>query len=49
MTIGNPCHARAVRPRNARDAEPARWDVLIADAAQVKGLAPLACKTDNID
>src|SRR4051812_13956178 len=25
------------------------WDVLIADAAQVKGLAPLACKTDKID
>jgi hypothetical protein len=21
------------------------WDVLIADAARVKGLAPLACKT----
>jgi transposase len=25
------------------------WDVLIADAAKVKGLAPLACKTDRID
>jgi Transposase len=25
------------------------WDVLIADAQKVKGLAPLACKTDNID
>ena len=25
------------------------WDVLIADAAKVKGLAPLACKTDKID
>jgi transposase len=24
------------------------WDVLIADAAKVKGLAPLACKTDKI-
>jgi transposase len=23
------------------------WDVLIADAQRVKGLAPLACKTDN--
>ena len=23
------------------------WDVLIADAAKVKGLAPLACKTDK--
>src|SRR3954452_12623756 len=25
------------------------WDVLIADAAKVKGLAPLACETDRID
>ena len=25
------------------------WDVLIADALKVKGLAPLACKTDRID
>ena len=25
------------------------WDVLIADAQKVKGLAPLACKTDKID
>jgi transposase len=25
------------------------WEVLIADAAKVKGLAPLACKTDRID
>src|SRR6476620_6317451 len=25
------------------------WDVLIADAMKVKGLAPLACKTDKID
>jgi hypothetical protein len=25
------------------------WNVLIADAAKVKGLAPLACKTDKID
>jgi transposase len=25
------------------------WDVLIADAAKIKGLAPLACKTDKID
>ena len=25
------------------------WDVVIADAAKVKGLAPLACKTDRID
>jgi transposase len=25
------------------------WDVRIADAHNVKGLAPLACKTDRID
>jgi transposase len=25
------------------------WEVLVADAQKVKGLAPLACKTDNID
>jgi transposase len=25
------------------------WGVLIADATKVKGLAPLACKTDKID
>ncbi len=25
------------------------WEVLIADAQKVKGLAPLACKTDMID
>lgn len=29
--------------------EAAGWDVAIADAAKVKGLAPLACKTDKID
>ena len=25
------------------------WEVLIADAQRVKGLAPLACKTDKVD
>ena len=25
------------------------WSVVIADAQKVKGLAPLACKTDKID
>ena len=25
------------------------WDVLVADAQRVKGLAPSACKTDKID
>jgi transposase len=29
--------------------EDAGWQVEIADAARVKGLAPLACKTDRID
>jgi len=29
--------------------EQAGWDVLIADAQRIKGLAPLACKTDRID
>jgi transposase len=29
--------------------EVAGWEVDIADAARVKGLAPLACKTDRID
>jgi len=29
--------------------EQAGWDVDIADALKVKGLAPLACKTDRID
>jgi transposase len=29
--------------------ELAGWEVAIADAAKVKGLAPLACKTDRID
>lgn len=25
------------------------WEVLVADAVKVKGLAPLACKTDKVD
>jgi hypothetical protein len=29
--------------------ERVRWQVLVADARKVKGLAPLACKTDRID
>ena len=29
--------------------ELAGWDVAIADAAKVKGIAPLAAKTDKID
>ena len=38
---------RAVRARHARSSY--GWEVLIADAQKVKGLAPLACKTDRID
>src|SRR5713226_6344371 len=38
------------RPRFVHDQlELAGWDVRIADAVKVKGLAPLACKTDRID
>jgi transposase len=29
--------------------EQAGWEVLVADAKKVEGLAPLACKTDKID
>jgi transposase len=29
--------------------EESGWEVLVADAQKVKGLAPLACKTDKID
>jgi hypothetical protein len=37
--------ARFVRDR----LELAGWQVEIADAQKVKGMAPLACKTDRID
>ena len=37
--------ARLVHDRLEREG----WDVEIADAQKVKGLAPLACKTDKID
>src|SRR5438132_7196234 len=37
-------------PRFVHDTLEAQgWDVLVADAQRVKGLAPLACKTDKID
>src|SRR4051794_7997747 len=36
-------------PFRARSARAAGWQVEIADAQKVKGLAPLACKTDRID
>jgi transposase len=53
-------HGRAVRVRAAIESmtgarfvhdtlERAGWDVEVADAVKVKGLAPLACKTDRID
>src|SRR5688500_17263241 len=29
--------------------EAAGWEVEIADAVKIKGLAPLACKTDRVD
>ena len=37
------------RALRARPARAAGWQVEIADAQKVKGLAPLACKTDRID
>jgi transposase len=37
--------ARFVRDELARYG----WEVLVADAQKVKGLAPLACKTDKVD
>src|SRR3954462_13457952 len=37
-------------PRFVRDTlEELGWEVLVADAQKVKGLAPLACKSDRID
>jgi transposase len=50
---GNPVRAAIESMNGARfvhdTLELAGWDVLIADAQKVKGLAPLACKTDRID
>jgi transposase len=40
---------RRVRPFGRDTLEGHGWQVLIADAQKVKGLAPLACKTDRID
>ena len=37
------------RPPRPRHARAGGWSVEIADAQKVKGLAPLACKTDKID
>ena len=51
-THGQPVGA-AIESMSARfvhdQLELAGWQVAIADAQKVKGLAPLACKTDRID
>lgn len=50
---GQPVHAAIESMTGARfvhdQLELAGWEVDIADAQRVKGLAPLACKTDRID
>jgi transposase len=50
---GEPVHAVIESMTGARfvhdTLEELGWDVEIADAQKVKGLAPLACKTDKID
>jgi transposase len=51
--LGQPVRAAIESMNGARfvhdQLELAGWEVLIADAQKVKGLAPLACKTDRID
>jgi transposase len=51
--LGDPVAAAIESMNGARfvhdTLELAGWDVEIADAQRVKGLAPLACKTDKID
>jgi transposase len=51
--FGEPVSAAIESMNGARDIhdtlELLGWDVEIADAQKVKGLAPLACKTDRID
>jgi len=51
--IGQPVRAAIESMNGARfihdQLELAGWEVAIADAVKVKGLAPLACKTDRID
>ena len=51
--FGGPVHAAIESMNGARFVhdrlELAGWQVEIADAQKVKGLAPLACKTDRID
>jgi transposase len=52
-TYGQPVRAAIESMNGARfvhdQLELAGWEVQIADAQKVKGLAPLACKTDRID
>jgi transposase len=51
--LGGPVRAAVESMNGARfvhdQLELCGWQVAIADAAKVKGLAPLACKTDRID
>jgi transposase len=51
--FGEPVRAAIESMNGARfvhdQLELAGWDVFVADAQKVKGLAPLACKTDRID
>ena len=51
--FGGPVYAAIESMNGARfvhdQLELAGWQVEIADAQKVKGLAPLACKTDKID
>jgi transposase len=51
--LGQPVRAAIESMNGARfvhdQLELAGWEVVIADAQKVKGLAPLACKTDRID
>jgi transposase len=51
--FGGPVYAAIESMNGARfvhdQLELAGWQVAIADAQKVKGLAPLACKTDKID
>ena len=51
--FGEPVHAAIESMNGARfvhdELERQGWRVDVADAVRVKGLAPLACKTDKID
>ena len=53
LSVGEPMRAAIESMNGARfvhdQLELHGWEVEIADAVRVKGLAPLACKTDRID